>query len=56
MTCHKLKALEVQRFMRPSLELTHILEVVRVLAGGECECVEGMLVVFLSTKQKYQQM
>lgn len=37
-------------------DLTHILEVVRVLAEGEGECVESMLVVFLSTKQKHQQM
>lgn len=40
--------------MHPQLELTHILEVVVVLAEGEVECVEGMLVVFLSTKKKHQ--
>lgn len=42
------------RCMHPQLELTHILEVVVVLAEGEVECVEGMLVVFLSTKKKHQ--
>lgn len=42
--------------MHPQLELSHILEVVGVLAEGECERVETMLVVFLSTKQEHQQM